>query len=497
MIVNNQKRILTGLTLLKDLVLTNYYKEDISSVPKIFKTGVSSLYSKRDMKSTTGYDSNRPLFDIMSNLKDFDADSFQPMGQTYSPGSTDGEEYEKGEETKFDPLVDTYETFDRYRRHLDGAHAIDSSYIFGYITMCLRRYEYANTAKYRKDNGTQVNMSGEADTILLEADLLATNTNEAVSPTNVNLMVQELAYRLKRLFKFGNMMHVSILSLLIAHAKAVQSRTDRQVEAQLHGKVRDYTITLNKCIDEGIYECGESGALGELFTIIQKSKRLIKVYDIYLGKLPKYASYTRDMSMVEHLCDKLGIDITTIDVTKFDYNFFASLQTNYLISDKDYFRTVEVKRTMNTAVALQEATETALRNVVQAFYENEFVLNYMKAYPDMKSKEARAKDVLYKFEKFNKKYLDGSIDMNDLYFENDILYTADGDVPMLFNSNGTFRNCAYGDAKCILCSNGLVFPITSSSLYMLDFEGFYYLYVEASNGRKLSTVEKEVWQRIL
>ena len=499
MIIIDSPQLLYGQEIMLDMISPPYFKEDVRSVPEDFRAVYNGLYSKRNMKNTSGVETTLPLDMLIKNFPSFDADRFMPMQDEYHVGESDDEfSEEKSPDLMFDPATCDYYTFDYYRRTLDGDFSVDVSYITGYIEFCIRhrgnalntKYTYAHKAQTNK----AVNNEGD-DNILLDADLVQMFDTNVISPTEQKKLLGDLAYHLKRLFYFYTRYSVNMLSFFQAIIKANITQQREKVTATAKGTYSNYSITSNKLIDEGVYMCNVDGKPISLFTKEQKSTKLFFIFKVYIGVYPEYISYRHSMLYTLELISKLHLDFIHLDLEKFDKTFWDNLIIENFIWDEHYLPHIHfVNKKIVNEVSYKEALRSTLDNIRITYESHPALINETNSFfnrLNVKSNRQKFKNTL----EFYNSQLTTPYNIDDLEFRNSIAYI--NDTLFTFNLEGLYPNQSYGPAKGIITENGLIFPITRVGLVYNKVSFVHTMFYNYIIGNKLTQAEEDSWIKLL
>lgn len=479
--------------------MTPLFEEDVLSVPPNWRKYAKDIVKLRDKKNTSGVSSLIPIETMLKDIAPFDADIWKPMDATWYTGSTDGglsKDYEK-DEVQFDYTFDTYNSFDCYRRKLDGQHEEDiidpSHIIYGWLDWNIRKFIYRSNMEYTKEHAIQNNIAINDDgDILLDADQVSMceDRPQLYTAADIDEMSNALCYKIQRVFKIGTAFRTCFISMCKAYLKAVKSQEIARREALQNGKSSTYMIKINQIITEGVDSLDLIGNREEQYRIEQKSNNMKNAYYCFMGYLPKYTSYYKDIQSIMSLCKKLNIDLTKTDLSKLDWKYVYKLCPNYITSNRTYLLAKDKEDAGQRQLSrMDEVYETIKR--LNGFRDFGTIMEIEEKFYSRIDVDAALDENLYKFKQYLKevkhKYAD-----EDLTVVNGIYYidNAQGCRPIVINLKGIYRA---EETLGIVSETGLVFAVTTRGLSFISFEMFYVLYAKVRDGATLTVKERDYW----
>ena len=489
MVIIDNPLLLHGQNIVQAIVSQNYFQQDVRSVPEEYKTEYTPLYNKLHNNQVTLTHTLMPFEEFSQLWDEFDADKKQPMKEHSEHNVSDEDDVIKGKDNEFDFDIDTYDNAP-YRRVLDGKlsnYTVDRSYITDYIENLYRRYCQTAFVEYDTKHKLQVNIiKNDEDEVVYEADETPLFKCETLDMYERISLAQELLMHMKRLFIYGGLCGINYLTFLSAYMRAKHKQEKDRAWAKRNNKSSTYDLSSNRVVDQGYYMADRYGNATTLFTHEQKSDKCEETFKWFTDKkgVKVALSYLMDMNAVVDLCEKLHVDLSNEDMTKFNKEFFDSIVVSTLVPDTQYFATIADKLKTNSAMSKAPSYEEAITRIMNIYYglldNNEKFRNREDSFlsPTSKKKNQQAyKDFFEQYNAYCGRQF--TVDVSKIHFSN---FAYVGDKILQLDISGWFIMDSYKPTIKAICTDlGLVIAITQRDFYYIDIIELYGIIADVYN----------------
>ena len=365
-----------------DLVSTPGFDQDVSSIPKNWKSGGTELSRLRgsDMYNRKY---SMPIEELATYWEDFDADKKGVYSDQWR-SKVDEDEYvveEYGLEREGDGEFN-FET-QRYatclnRRHLDGPEPVDRSFVMGYLKNLLFRNRGNELSAYEYKYGTQNIVSAgsdDDDEVAFEVDFKSIYSKVELTTSEMYACAQEMLFHMKRLYRFGGEKGVHVLSFIKAYLRA-QYRINQDKIASKLGQMsqRSVTrkITYNSVVEEGFYLSklnGDPLALDEtgMVTKSMKSKKGDWMFSWLHNRTEKYESYLEDYDALIYEASLLHIDLMNEDMLQFNAEFWDNIVVSYITPDSQFLKDLPKRLRTNEPLVKAHMFENSYEQTIKNY----------------------------------------------------------------------------------------------------------------------------------
>jgi len=499
-VIQNPVR-LYGQDIVRDIVLTPSFKEDIRSTPEWYRKECGRL--RNQMHNTSnGSEALLPFEEFALSWEEYDADKQKPMSDKAEHNTEDSEYFEKSDFGEFNPDIDEY-VKPYYRRTLDGGAVIhddgkmiDISHILKYIDNLYYRSD-AMITTYEMNNGVQSNIAkrtedGQEGLTMYEADLKPAFSAIELNNEYRNEVALDMLYHMKRIFRFGGLRGINYLTFISAYKRAERTREQKKkVQASV-----TYQLTAPRIVAETYYHADFNGDATEPFTETQKHHLATDTFDWYNQRRTDAKSYYDDIKAIERDAEILHVNLADEDMRKFNSEFFKSIRVPVLTPNSQYMEEVAKNIENNTSVQTLIVTSDIIDDILDRYYHTYDTSKFLhdreetfKLAQDYQSNTEKLDSMLREYNHCSAE--ENRLDLSKLKFENGFA-TIDSTVA-LFDITYWFEELQY-DRKAILTDYGVFIAITEKNLVCIHYEHLREI-IATSFNESVEAITPAMWKR--